>query len=343
MLTIDGSFGEGGGQIIRSSLALSLVTGKPITIHNIRAGRKKPGLMQQHLTAVKAAARISAAETKGVAIGSSCLSFVPGPIAPGEYSFRVGTAGSTTLVLQTVLPALLLAEGDSTLRLEGGTHNPFAPPFDFLATAYVPCVNRMGPQIGVKLERHGFYPAGGGRMVVQVQPAARLAGFDLLERGEVVRRRVRALVSNLPVHIARRECDTIARHSGWEPACFEVEEIRDAVGPGNVVLIEIHSTHAAEVFTGFGKRGVPAEQVAADVWHETEAYLDSGVPVGSHLADQILLPLGLAAHAGQGGAFRTLPLTNHALTHLEILRRFLEIHVEVTQIAEQECVVRLSG
>ena len=160
MLTIDGSFGEGGGQIIRSSLALSLVTGKPITIHNIRAGRKKPGLMQQHLTAVKAATRISAAETKGVAIGSSCLSFVPGPIASGEYSFRVGTAGSTTLVLQTVLPALLLACGDSTLRLEGGTHNPLALPYD-LATAYVPCSNRMGPQIGVKLERHGFYPAGG--------------------------------------------------------------------------------------------------------------------------------------------------------------------------------------
>jgi RNA 3'-terminal phosphate cyclase (ATP) len=161
MLTIDGSQSEGGGQVLRSSLALSLVTGRPFAIENIRAGRKKPGLLRQHLTAVLAAAEVSAAEVEGAALASRRLLFRPGRVRAGDYAFRVGTAGSATLVLQTVLPALLLAEGESTLTLEGGTHNPMAPPVDFLENAYLPLVNRLGPRVKVQLVRPGFYPAGG--------------------------------------------------------------------------------------------------------------------------------------------------------------------------------------
>ncbi len=171
VLTIDGADGEGGGQILRTSLALSLVTGIPFRIERLRAGRPRPGLLRQHLTAAHAAAEVGQVQVTGAALGSLSLTFVPGRVTPGTYSFSVGTAGSTTLVLQTVLPALLLASEPSTLTLAGGTHNPFAPPFDFLAQAYLPLVNRMGPQVTATLERPGFYPAGGGTCQITIAPA----------------------------------------------------------------------------------------------------------------------------------------------------------------------------
>jgi RNA 3'-terminal phosphate cyclase (ATP) len=189
LVRIDGSAGEGGGQILRSALALALATGRPFEITNIRAGRKKPGLLRQHLTAVTAAAAVSGTQAPGARLGAGELRFTPGAIAPGEYRFAVGTAGSTTLVLQTVLPPLLVARGPSTLILEGGTHNPYAPPFDFLAKAFLPLVARMGPRVEAVLERPGFYPAGGGCIRVRVEPAPRLERLDLLERGEIHRPR----------------------------------------------------------------------------------------------------------------------------------------------------------
>ena len=179
LLAIDGSQGEGGGQVLRSSLALSLVTGKPFVIENIRAGRKKLGLMRQHLTAVQSAAEVGQARVEGAAIGSLRLVFRPGKVKPGNYTFSVGTAGSATLVLQTVLPALLVAEGESNLILEGGTHNPWAPPFDFLAKAYLPLVNQIGPTVKAQLDRPGFYPAGGGRVAVHICPSRQFGRLEL--------------------------------------------------------------------------------------------------------------------------------------------------------------------
>jgi RNA 3'-terminal phosphate cyclase (ATP) len=223
IITIDGSQGEGGGQVLRSSLALSLVTGRPLVIEKIRAGRKKPGLLRQHLTAVSAAAEVCAVEVDGAALGSQRLVFRPGHVRSGNYAFRVGTAGSATLVLQTVLPALLLAQGESNLILEGGTHNPFAPPVNFLEKAYLPLLNRLGPRVEVRLVRPGFYPAGGGQFTVRVQPTKHLGPLELVNRGQIVARRVRAMVANLPRHIAERECQTIAQETGWEKSSFNVE------------------------------------------------------------------------------------------------------------------------
>ncbi len=343
MIIIDGSHGEGGGQIVRSAVALAVVTAKPVTIINVRAGRRKPGLMRQHLTAVNAAAEICGAKVQGAEIASSCLAFEPGAVRPGEYTFRVGTAGSATLVLQTVLPALLIAEGPTKLTLEGGTHNPFAPPFDFLAEAFLPLVNRMGPQVRAQLQHAGFYPAGGGQFTVHIQPSAKLKGFELLERGEILRRHVIACVANLPAHVARRECAKIARQSGWDQSCFEVKEIHDSRGPGNVVMIRIESQHVTELFTGFGQRGVKAERVAGDVWQEAREYLAAEVPVGPHLADQLLLPLGIAAHHGSRGAFVTMPLTRHSTTHIEVLQKFLEVNITVTQNDRQGVHVELKN
>ena len=177
----------------------------------------------------------------------------------------MGTAGSTTLVLQTVLPALLLTDGDSTLTLEGGTHNPFVPPFDFLADAYLPRLNCIGPNVEATLDRPGFYPVGGGRMTAHIRPTRRFERLELLDRGDIVQRRVRALVANLPRHIGHRQCDTIAKKTGWKKSCFHVEDVTGSHGPGNVVLIQLASRHVTEVFTGFGRRGVQAEQVAAGV------------------------------------------------------------------------------
>ncbi|MGO8690507.1 MAG: RNA 3'-terminal phosphate cyclase [Thermoguttaceae bacterium] len=344
MLTIDGSLGEGGGQVLRSALTLALVTGKPVVIENIRARRKKPGLMRQHLTAVTAAARVGNAEVQGAQLGSRRLVFRPGRVEPGKYTFSVGTAGSTTLVLQTVLPALLVAEGESNLTLEGGTHNPLAPPLDFLARAYLPLVNRLGPQVETRLVRPGFYPAGGGEFRVRIRPSGQLGRLELTQRGEIRARRVRVLLANLPRHIAERECRTIAQQTGWSDDCFAIEEVKGSRGPGNVVMIELEAEHVTEVFTGFGQLGVPAEAVARQALGEAQEYLAAGVPVGKHLADQLLLPLGIAAYLGAGGGtFRTLALTPHARTHLDILRQFLGLEAKVEQTGASECVVRIGG
>jgi RNA 3'-terminal phosphate cyclase (ATP) len=319
MLTVDGSFGEGGGQILRSSLTLSLVTGTPFRIVNIRTKRRRPGLRRQHLTAVRAAAAVGQARLEGDEIGSTQLSFVPRSTRGGEYTFTIGTAGSTTLVLQTVLPALVLAEESSKLVLEGGTHNPQAPTFDFLDRAYLPLVRRMGPGVYAALESHGFYPGGGGRFVVSIDPVASLSPFDLLERGPIRERRATATVAHLPRHIAEREVETLEQKLRWDRSCFVIEELTDVDGPGNVVIVDIVAEHVTEVFSGFGQKRVPAETVAKHLGNEVREYLRAGVPVGRHLADQLVLLMAIAGR----GAFKTLSPSSHLTTQIEVIRRFL--------------------
>ncbi|MBS1808185.1 MAG: RNA 3'-terminal phosphate cyclase [Acidobacteria bacterium] len=337
MITIDGSFGEGGGQILRTSLALSLITGQPFRIEKIRAGRKNPGLLRQHLTAVKAATEIGQAEVKGDAIGSQQLTFVPGKIKSGDYQFAVGTAGSATLVLQTVLPALMLGDGETTtLTLEGGTHNPFAPPFDFLQQTFLPIINRMGAGLTATIERHGFYPAGGGKFVVSINPSAQLQPLELLERGEIKTVKARALVAHLPFDIAERELSLIGRKLDLPGEALHGETINTSPGPGNAVFILAESQHVVEIFTAFGERGVSAEAVANTVIKEARAYLNTEVVVGEHLADQLMIPFALA----RGGAFTTLPLSKHSTTNIEVIQKFLDVRFEVTSLSNR--AVRVS-
>jgi RNA 3'-terminal phosphate cyclase (ATP) len=324
-IEIDGSAGEGGGQVLRTSLSLSLVTGRPLRIFDIRAKRRKPGLRRQHLTAVEAAAEVGDAHVEGAALGSAEVRFEPRRVRTGAFRFAVGTAGSATLVLQTVLPALMTAAEPSRLELEGGTHNPLAPPFEFVDRALLPLLNRMGPRIEARLVRRGFFPAGGGELGVSIEPAPTLRRLDLPERGEIRRRRVVACVSNLPAHIAEREIATLRERLDWAAECFEVEREREARGPGNVVTATIDSEHVGEVFCGFGERGVPAERVAEGVADRVLRYLEADVPVGPHLADQLLLPLALAG----GGSFRTLAPTSHTTTNIETIGAFLDTPVGV--------------
>lgn len=337
MLELDGSEGEGGGQILRTSLALSMVTGTPVRIRNVRARRSKPGLQRQHLVAVQAAARIGSARVTGAEIGSQTLTFEPGEVTPGEHRLSIGSAGSTTLVLQTVLPALLCASEPSLLVLEGGTHNPLAPPFEFLQRTYLPLVNRMGPRVHAELELFGFYPAGGGRIVVSVEPAKELSGFELLERGEIRSRQALALVSRLPLHIAERELAVVGREEGWKPQDLLAREVRSP-GPGNVLILLVESEVLTEVFAGFGERGVPAEEVAGQAVEEMRRYLAADVPVGEHLADQLLLLFALAG----SGAYATGPLSGHTTTQVDLIPRFLDVSIQVREMDRGRRAVRVS-
>lgn len=327
MITIDGSAGEGGGQVLRTSLGLALLTGQPFRIENIRAGRPKPGLMRQHLTAVQAAARISSAKVCGDTIGSRELLFEPGPVQAGQYEFAVGTAGSATLVLQTVLPTLMVAQGPSELTLKGGTHNPWSPPFDFLDKAMIPLLNRMGPTILAKLIRPGFYPAGGGEFQVFIQPTTQMRPLELMDRGDILARRARAIVAKLPDHIAERELNVVQKKIGWSKESLALERADDSVGPGNVVMLEIESRHMTEVFTAFGEKDVRAEGVATRAVEEAREYLAAGVPVGAHMADQLLIPLAMA-----GGRFRTIGPTRHTRTNIDVIQKFMDVAVSVTHL-----------
>jgi RNA 3'-terminal phosphate cyclase (ATP) len=331
MLTIDGSFGEGGGQIIRTSVALSLITGRPFRAYNVRARREKPGLQRQHLTAVLSAAEVGRARVEGAGLGSREFTFTPGEVVPGDYHFPVGTAGSATLVLQAVLPPLMTAAGPSTLVLEGGTHNPHAPPYEFIERAFLPLVGRTGPSVSVELERYGFYPPGGGRLRVSIEPAAGRRRLDLGERGPVLSLKARALVVKLPASIAERELTVVGQRLGRPADRLEVESSENAHSPGNVLTIEIEGENVTEVFTGIGRRGVPAERIAAEAVEEARRYLDAGAPVGEHLADQLLIPLALAG----GGSYVTGPLSPHTTTNIEIVRMFLPVEIETTRLAEK--------
>lgn len=340
-LVIDGARGEGGGQIVRSACALSTITGRPVRVVNVRAGRAKPGLARQHVTAVLAAARIAGGEARGATVRSREVELWPGQATPGRYRFPIGTAGATGLVLQTILLPLALAGGRSVLTLEGGTHNLKAPPFEFLVGAYLPLVDRLaGSRVAeVVVERAGFYPGGGGRVRVTIEPVAALGELRLLDRGPVRRARATAAVWHLPRHIAERELAVVERELGWSGRALEVVAREDSFGPGNALSLSIEAEHVTEIVTGIGERGVPAEAVAAGATREAAAYLGSGAAVGEHLADQLLLPMAL----GRGGAFRTLAPTLHTTTHAEVIRAFLDVPIAIEEEAEGVFRVTVGG
>jgi RNA 3'-terminal phosphate cyclase (ATP) len=324
-VVIDGAEGEGGGQVLRSALSLSAWTGQPFRMERIRGRRKRPGLLRQHLTAVKATAELCAAETSGAELNSTTLEFRPGRVRPGDYTFRIGSGGSTTLVLQTVLLPLLGADGPSRVTIEGGTHNAHAPPFPFLKDTFLPVLARMGPQVQVTLERPGFQAAGGGRLVAEIAPIQQWKPLELLERGEVIATLANALVSDLPASIAQRELTALRRTLELAPEDCEEEHLTAGYGPGNLLRAQVQSTALTETFSYVGERGLSSEAVAQRVANQVRRYLVSDAPVGEFLADQLLLYMA----AGAGGAFRALPLSLHAETHIDILRRFLDVGIQV--------------
>lgn len=344
MIEIDGSQGEGGGQVLRSSLALSIVTRQPVKLTKIRAKRSKPGLMRQHLTSVNAAAEICSANVTGAELKSRELTFRPGQLKGRGYSFRIGTAGSTALVFQTVLPALLCADQPSKVTIEGGTHNPKSPPIDFLQRTFLPLVNRMGPQVTAKLNRPGFYPAGGGEIEVDIQPAKTLGPLELTERGKQKDRRVTAIVAHLPEHIGTRECNKVVRGLQWPADCSTILSMDDSRGPGNVLMAEVEFENVTELFTAFGENGKRAERVGQEVLSELRRYLKCEAPVGEYLADQLLLPMAIGASKGTGGGvYRARCLSLHTKTHIDIIQRFLDVKIHTEERDRNDIEIRVTS
>ncbi|WP_344697366.1 RNA 3'-terminal phosphate cyclase [Sphingomonas rosea] len=336
MIEIDGSEGEGGGQVVRNACALSLATGQPFRIVRVRGKRSKPGLMRQHVTAIEAALAIGGAFAEGVAVGSSEMSFTPRAVTPGEYRFAVGTAGSTNLVFQTVVMPLLLADAPSRLVLEGGTHNVMAPPFEFIERAFVPVLRRMGARIALRLDRHGFYPRGGGRIEIDIQPS-KLVPIDCLERGALRAVSATAIFAGLPFDIADRELAAARKVlPDWPDDAFTVRQLKDDQGPGNALLLEAEFEQVTEVVTGFGKLGVSAESLAKTAATRMAGFLASDAFAGPYLADQLLLPFALAG----GGTFTTVKPGGHARTAADVIRLFTGQQWVFEQLPDGKHLVR---
>jgi RNA 3'-terminal phosphate cyclase (ATP) len=337
MIELDGSHGEGGGQILRTALTLSMIAGKPFRIERIRARRAKPGLLRQHLTAVMAAAKICQAEVSGAEPGSQVLEFKPGRIRGGDYRFAIGTAGSCTLVMQTVLPALWFADGPSTLWVSGGTHNPAAPPADFLIRSWLPLMHRMGFNGQIELLRHGFYPAGGGELRASVEPSTALMPLELITRGDAIASCATAIVAGLPGEVAKRELERLRAQLG--DMTQQIRTLSSREGPGNVLMVELCFQQLTLVFTGFGEKGLPAEKVADRLGQAVRQYRESGAVVDEHLADQLLLPMALAG----GGGFTTTCLSSHLQTNRKVIELFLDVEFlteEANGVVRARCKTR---
>ncbi|GAA0701149.1 RNA 3'-terminal phosphate cyclase [Dyella marensis] len=336
MLEIDGQ--AGGGQLLRTALALSLCTGEPFRMERIRAKRSRPGLMRQHLTAVQAAREIGAARVTGDAPGSATLEFVPGPVRGGDYHWPIGTAGSTTLVLQTVLPALWLAGVTASLRLEGGTHNPLAPSADFLEHSFLPLMQRMGLRASFALQRHGFFPAGGGALKIDIDASEAPRPLHLPERGAQQELSATALMSSIPGRVGERELNAVRRLLGVADEHRHIRQAIHSPGPGNALMVRVDSEHVCELFTAFGERGVSSERVAELTCAEARAYLDSGAAVGPYLADQLLLPLALAGE----GSFTTQQPTDHARSNAALIEKFLPVQIDFEELGKDRWRVAVS-
>ena len=335
MIEIDGSQGEGGGQILRTALALSLITGQAFTLVNIRAKRPKPGLMRQHLACVQAAVAVGGgpehcqavdADGAAVQIGTGQLRFTPGPVRGGDYEFSVGSAGSCMLVLQTVLWPLALAAQPSNITLRGGTHNPMAPSATFLNHMAPYFSGGSQPVYALEVQRHGFYPAGGGAVHVHISPPPDgLTAIHLMERGALLEGWAECLHAGIARGVARRELDVLGCALGWTENQLRDRALRSNEGPGNALQVILQFEHITEVLTAFGEKNVSAEEVARTVLRETQAYLAQSAPVGEHLADQLMIPLALAALQGKVGQYWATNISEHARTNAGVIEQFLQL------------------
>jgi RNA 3'-terminal phosphate cyclase (ATP) len=275
---------------------------------------------------------------EGDELNSQQLLFSPNEVQVGEYHFAIGTAGSATLVLQTILLPLLFAKGSSKITIEGGTHNPLAPPFDFLQHAYIPLLQKMGAKINATLVRPGFFPAGGGCIELEVQPVDKLKPISLAERGKIVEKKAQVLIAGLPFHIVERERKILKQKLNWPDNCYEIRDMNSSYGPGNVITVIVKSENVCEVFTGFGQKGTKAEAVADKVVKEVRRYITSGVPVEEHLSDQVLLPMALA---GKGEYVTTTP-SRHTLTNIDVIKHFIDMTINIEEIENKQYLIKLS-
>ena len=330
MMEIDGSLGEGGGQVLRTALSLSCITGRPFRIVNIRKGREKPGLMRQHLVSVQAAARIARAKVIGDTIGSTELIFSPEKVIPGDYAFLIGTAGATSLVLQALILPLLFAAGQSSLTLSGGTHVPFSPSWHYLDEIFAPVLALLSASIELSLDSCGFYPKGGGNVRCRIKPAARFSPLHVEHRGRLLRVTGCSAVGNLPYSIAERQRRAALEHlvslrEDGVPLEIGIREVT-AIGQGTFLFLRGEYEHAVAGFTALGARGKPAEIVGGEAADEFLRHHETGMSVDPHLADQLVPYLALA---GGTSVYSTSRIAGHLETNLRVTSFFVDIETEL--------------
>ncbi len=345
-LEMDGSMGEGGGQILRSALTLSALTGRPFRMTRIRANRDRPGLMPQHLAAVRAAARVCGAETHGDRKGSGDLEFIPGAIRAGHHDVDIGTAGSVTLLLHAVCYPLVQASGASELVLLGGTHVPHSPAFHDLANAWAPWLDRLGLPVTLVLRRAGFYPAGGGEVSATVPGGAVARPLTALDRGGLREVIVQSGVGNLPLAIAERQRERALERLRRDRDRLQGARIESEIvpmrspSPGTFVTVTARFSSGPATFSALGARGKRAERVADEAVDALFAFLATRGVVDRHLADQLALPLALAPGTSE---VRVACVTRHLETNLEVIRRFLEVSCSVDAPEGSEGVMTIRG
>ncbi|MBQ6598453.1 MAG: RNA 3'-terminal phosphate cyclase [Lentisphaeria bacterium] len=335
-IEIDGSYGEGGGQILRTSLSLAAVTGQAVHFTKIRANRRKPGLMRQHRICALAAAEITGGKLTGAELNSQEMTFEPGSVRGGEYHFTTGSAGSTMLIAQTVVPILLQASEPSRVFLEGGTHAPGAPVFDFFDRVFLPGLRRMGCEVQAKLVRYGFYPVGGGQVELEIRPVREWRPLELTDGGEQLGGRIVAIGSGIDREILEDEVritQELVGSGDWKTEILEA----DSPGPGNVVYLELVRKNITELFSVCGEFEVSRKTVAERVADMARKYLQSGVAVGRCLADQLLLPMALL----QGGKFLNLPPSLHTKTNAAVIQKFLETEIEMNNLENGTFIIEV--
>lgn len=333
-IKIDGSQGEGGGQVLRTALTLSILIQQNIELYNIRAGRNKTGLLRQHLTCVLAAQEICGASIEGVELGSTHIRFSPGKIKAGNFNFAIGSAGSTVLVCQTILPVLALAQSSSTVTFEGGTHNGMSPSLCFLEQSFLPILKRMGVDCQIKTTALGFYPAGGGKWQIIVQPTTKLKPIQLTTAGADFAKQTNncsltALVSSLPSSIGQREINTAKKVLNWHDAPSLVQNVITP-GPGNSFQLGIDSETHRTVFEVTGEKGLSAQNVAKRAAGRVNVFIQSQAAVEEYLADQLLLPIALAG----SGSFTTTKPSLHTITNISVIKHILGKEIQLKQLTQ---------
>ncbi len=328
-IQIDGSQGEGGGQILRTALALSMITGQAFELTNIRAGRKKPGLMRQHLVCVQASQHISQAYVEGAELHSQRLYFAPQHVQNGKYQFQIGSAGSTTLVLQTLLPALLLQNEASELAISGGTHNPLAPTADFIEHCFLPALEKLGIEVEFKLNKAGFFPIGAGEIQIKIQPWQHRNKLNLLDRGTLQSTEAFAAVLNLSeeAQIAQRELATLNKRLKLDT---QQQFHLNGISQGNTAYVKVEHQHHVQLFTALGEMRKSAEQIANHLAEQVKQYMESNAAVDEYLADQLLLPLAL----GQGGEFTAQCISEHTRTQAVMIEKFIDCEIKFIELNE---------
>jgi len=327
LVEIDGSYGEGGGPILRTSLTLSVITGRRVRLFNIRAGRSKPGLAAQHLRAVEAARTICNGHVEGAELGSTEIALAPGDVAPGEYTFEIGTAGATSLVLHTLYLPLALAGGPSELLIRGGTHVAWSPTFHYLRDHWRPALALIGLDVEIEIRTAGYYPKGGGEILARIFHRDAVKALKLDRDTVPADATVTVVSTRLPDHVARRQTDTarsLLEKHGLE-ARVEIEEY-DGVAPGTATHIRIATGRGGGMFTSLGERGLKAERVAARCVEQAIGFARSDAAVDKYLADQLVLPLALAEGTSE---YTTSEITQHLVTNADVVSEFLPVDIDV--------------